>query len=177
MYILPSFYNVQPSSSSPILFSGQNSINSILWAQITSSSLNNSILRAKFTLSILLSGPKSQDHPLQIIFSGRSKAMTGNQCLTTTNQPPCLQTMVTPPSFPPRKYKSSFNQEWLHYHHHHHPPHYHHGHHDHHDEIISIQLGQQVVSRQAQCDAMKVVKGENVTNWMILSVTESVKIL
>ena len=73
--------------------------------------------------------------------------------------------MVNPPSFPPRKYKKQF-QEWLHYHHHHHPPHYHHGHHDHHDhhdEIISIQLGQQVVSRQTQCDAMKVVKGENVT--------------
>ena len=167
MLIFSIFLLLQPSykitsSSSPILFSGQNSINSILRAQITSSSLNNSILRAKFTLSILLSGPKSQDHPLPIIFSGRSKAMTGNQCLTTTNQPPCLQTMVNPPSFPPRKYKKQF-QEWLHYHHHHHPPHYHHGHHDHHDEIISIQLGQQVVSRQAQCDAMKVVKGENVT--------------
>ena len=37
------------------------------------------------------------------IFLGRSRAMTGNQCLTTTNQPPCLQTMVSPPSFHPRK--------------------------------------------------------------------------
>ena len=69
MYILPSFYNVQPSSSSPILFSGQNSINSILRAKITRSPLTNSILRAKLTLSILFYS-KSQDHPLPIIFSG-----------------------------------------------------------------------------------------------------------
>ena len=43
-------------------------------------------------------------------------------------------------------------------------------------ETVPIQLGQQVVRRPAQCDAMKVVKGENVTkfklqcliNWKIL---------